>query len=378
MGRRELLIVVVFAVLGTAIYLAMAPPAGPGERSFSLSNFFRHVRTEIQRDAASSSTTLNRTRAVRPEVREVALAEVRGIVRLIGEDRTDVTAELKAEIWGPDMGEAEARARQVVLSIDELGETLRVRVQIPESRRQRLELTVRAPRRLRAHVGGARGQIDLRGMAEANVLAARQETRINDISGAVRVDHRDGPLEITNVGSLRVTARRDDLRIADVKGACTVDITDGRLETRGIGGEMQVEARRSNLELRSPTAPVRLTATDTRIDVRESRASVHIEGERSRTRIEVAAPAPISASNSDAPIEVRLPRSAGVTLEAVATNGTIRADDFGLSPTGDESERRLSSAIAGGGPLVTLRSRRGDIVVQALATESTRSTVDPR
>jgi hypothetical protein len=379
MGRRELLILVVFAVLGAGAYLAMAPPARPGERSFSLRDFFQHVRTEMQGDSAMASTTLTKDHAVSPEVRELAVDNLRATVRIVGEERRDVKADLKAEVSGPDMREAESRAQNVRLTIDEVAHAVRVRVTMPPGiRRRRLELTIRAPQRLRAHLGGVSGQVEVRGMAEATVLAGRLETRIRDIAGAVRVDHREGPLEIVNVGALHVTARRDELRITDVKGTFNVDLTDARLEARGIAGEMTIEARRANLELRRPIAPVRLTAFDTRIDIRESRAALHIEGERSRTRIEVDAPAAISASTTDAPLELRVPASAAVTIEAVATDSTIRADDFGLPVSGDAMERRLSGALRGGGPLISLRTRRGPIVLQKLTSDATQSTVDRR
>jgi len=383
MGRREVLILIVFALLGTGVYVAMAPPARPGEGGFSLRDLFQKVRGEIRSemhgDAASSTTTLTKDRPAGPGIRDVAVDNLRGTVRIVGEDRSDVTAELKVQVWGPDMREAETRAKNVGLSVDDVAHAIRVRVTMPPGiRRQKLELTIRAPRGLRAQLGGVRGQVDVRGMAEVSVLAGRLETRIRDIAGAVRVDHREGPLEIVNAGSVHLTARRDEVRVFDIKGTCVLDLNDTRLEARGIGGEMTIEARRSNLEIRHPTAPIRLTAFDTRIDIRESRAALHIEGERSRTRIEVDAPAAITASTSDAPLDVRVPASAAVNIEAVATDSTIRADDFGLPVTGDAAERRLSGALGGGGPLISLRSRRGTIVLQKQTTEGTQSAVDRR
>ena len=379
MGRRELLIIAVFAVLGAGAYLAMAPPAKPGERGFSLRDLFQHVRTEMQGESAFSSITLSRDHVVSEAIRDVAVDHFRGAVRVIGEDRRDIAAELKAEVGGPDMREAENRARNVTLTIDGVADAVRVRVTVPpQVRRQKLELTIKAPSRLRAQLTGVRGAMDVRGMAEASVLAGRLDTRIQDVAGAVRIDHREGPVDIVNVGSVHITGRRDEVRVTDVRGDCVLDVTDGRLELRGIAGEITIEARRTGVELRRPVAPVRITAFDARIDIRESRAPLRLEGDRSPTRIEVEIPAAISASMADAPLDVRLPAQAAATLEAVAIDARIRADDFALPVTGDDAERRLSGTVGAGGPLISLRTRRGEISVQKLSIDPPQSTVDRR
>ena len=48
MGKRELLLIAVFVVVGTGVY-QMTAPARPGVSGFSLSRLLEHVRSEIAR-----------------------------------------------------------------------------------------------------------------------------------------------------------------------------------------------------------------------------------------------------------------------------------------------------------------------------------------
>ncbi len=46
MGKRELLLVAAFVIVGALVYQLTAPPPGPGERSFSLSQLIGNIRRE--------------------------------------------------------------------------------------------------------------------------------------------------------------------------------------------------------------------------------------------------------------------------------------------------------------------------------------------
>jgi hypothetical protein len=94
--------------------------------------------------------------------------------------------------------------------------------------------------------------------------------------------------------------------------------------------------------------------TEGRFDVR----STSIEA-----RIDRAAPLAIYSEGGDS-IEVTAP-SGGYQLDAVASDGSVSVPPDTLDVTSTGSEHRATGPIHGGGPTVTIRSRRGNITVKS-------------
>ena len=60
MGKRELLLVIAFAVVGVVVYQITAPPPPPGSQGFSFSTLVQHMRRGIQGNRAVAE--IDRTR----------------------------------------------------------------------------------------------------------------------------------------------------------------------------------------------------------------------------------------------------------------------------------------------------------------------------
>ena len=57
MGKRELLLIVCFVIVGVVVYQATAPPAGPNDRGFSFSRLIDAARREVRGNRASAELT---------------------------------------------------------------------------------------------------------------------------------------------------------------------------------------------------------------------------------------------------------------------------------------------------------------------------------
>ena len=59
MGKRELLLICGFAVVGVLVYYATAPEAAPGQGGFSIGRLIEEVKREVRgnRSSAEVSTT---------------------------------------------------------------------------------------------------------------------------------------------------------------------------------------------------------------------------------------------------------------------------------------------------------------------------------
>ena len=76
----------------------------------------------------------------------------------------------------------------------------------------------------------------------------------------------------------------------------------------------------------------------------------------------ISAPAPVTIYNTGENIVVTAPPG-GYALDAVATEGRLTLEDGNFKPAG-EGEQRVTGAVRGGGPTLTLRATRGEIRVR--------------
>jgi hypothetical protein len=66
---------------------------------------------------------------------------------------------------------------------------------------------------------------------------------------------------------------------------------------------------------------------------------------------------------SDEPIRMTLKDAEDVAIDAIASSGTVRADDFGLKPVTESRTSKLSTTPATPRARIVLRNSRGDIVI---------------
>ena len=66
MGKRELVIAVLFIVAGVVVYQVTAPPSDPSNGGFSLRRMADEIRREIRGQRETAETTFTATRPVAP------------------------------------------------------------------------------------------------------------------------------------------------------------------------------------------------------------------------------------------------------------------------------------------------------------------------
>jgi hypothetical protein len=111
-------------------------------------------------------------------------------------------------------------------------------------------------------------------------------------------------------------------------------------------------------------APLRVDATSGSVKIAGLRTEARIDGRDTDMSVEFDAAAPVTIYNTSEDITIT-PPPGGYTLDAVATDGHITLNDGALKPDGNDTEQRVSGAVRGGGPALTLRATRGDITVRS-------------
>ena len=385
MGKRELVIVAAFVLLGFAVFRFTAPPGDPSDTGFSIGRIVNGIRREVRGQQGRAEATFTSTRAVPETVSEIRLSFAIGTVTIVGEDREDIAAEMHVRSTGYDTAEAERLAKASHLVFDEAGALLIITSKFPQEGRQTPALSLKVPRRLGIRLDEKSSAFEVSNVASVLIGESRGKTTISKIPGTVTLTQRGNEVTITDVGSLDLdTFSGVEATVSRVRGDASFSLQGGELRAEELGGSLEVESRNAEMQfdrLENLTGPVRIDATLGEIVMIGLRAEARIEGRRTEIRIDHFGGAPLGVYNEgEETIELTVPPG-GFTMDAISVEGDISLDATleaaGLKREtvgpgeGDEDraavteETRVTGAVRGGGPPITLRARRGDILVRS-------------
>lgn len=184
------------------------------------------------------------------------------------------------------------------------------------------------------------------------------KARIKTSGGSLRVDNVAGPVEAETSGG-SITARRlgDDARLHTSGGAITVEDAGGRIDANTSGGSIRVAGARGDVRARTSGGSIMLTGIAGAVDAHTSGGSVEAEivGQVQR---------PVTLDTSGGSVTLRLDRNVRADLEARSSGGRVRLD-FDADVRGEVKRDRISGALNGGGPLITLHSSGGGVSIRA-------------
>jgi hypothetical protein len=366
MGKRELLLIVVFALFGIAVWQLTAPPTDPNEPGFSLQRLVSNLRTELAGQRVEVSLEREAAAVPSPAVQRLILTGYRGALSVVGEDRADVTATLKGTVFGSDTPETTALAEKVTLALKEDGQEVTLLLDRPEMRRRpRLQLDIRLPKRLAVRLEVQGERVEVGGIAAVDATLRFAATQIRDVPGEVKVEQRDGRLEIAGVGAVTLLTRRAEVRVDRVTGPARIEATDDRVTLRRASGPVVFETRRVEVEAEDLQDELKATVTDGTFSARSVAGVVAVESQRCRVGLAVDGRAPVTITAADALVEVTLAAQARVTLDLDQLDGEIRLPaDSPITVAREEGHQSAKGALRGGGPLVKVRARQGGIAIR--------------
>jgi len=376
MGKRELVLIAVFVVLGIGVYQLTAPPPPPGSEGFSFSGMFQRMKREVQGSRESAAAHSQETVSVDASLRELRVNLTRSNdLTIAGEEREDVSAEFNVTGRGFDQAEAKIAAEALKLKVERVGDALVVSLDNSAARSlprntniSQLVILLKVPRRLALRVEPHAGRLIVSHVAGAEIMGSRGETRVAGMSGRLVLTHTGGPLELEDLPSLKLNSRNSRGSIKQVKGPITVETNGGELDLSEIVGPLEIEARNTELKLdglKALKGPLRINSTGGEIRVADLGTEARLDGRNTRIEVALAAAALVTIYNQGA-IRVTAPPG-GYKLDAAATEGKITMDDAGPKPT-EGSDQRAEGAVRGGGPTLTLRATRGNITIEKPST----------
>jgi hypothetical protein len=363
MGKRELLLILGFIAVGAVVYQVSAPPADPSRPGFSFSGLLAHIQTvmkgeEIQAPIVLTAVVESRAGGGVP----LSLKDYRGVLRVVAEDREDISAELRATAFGLDEAAARARAQQIALTLDEQADGIVVKLTQPkEGRRARFELTLHIPEEQAMELGLRSGEAELRGVSRVALLDGRGKITILDathITGSFQ-----GDLTVQQVDSVKVSVSRGDVRFDEVRGPLEIEAERADLTLNKLSGPVTLKIKHLTCKMEDVDGPVKITSDHGHVELRDARAPLIVEATESEVIVMLAHPVETTITNTDGAIDVRVPKG-GVKIDAATKDGAIRTTWNGPAFSSTERSQTFIAAQEHGGPLIKLRNEGGDIFIR--------------
>lgn len=384
MGKRELLLVICFVVVGVVVYQVTAPTPAPGERGLSLGRLIEAARREVGGNRAMAELTTTTTHALTSEITELRITGSISEVEVQGEDRSDIESTLFVNSRAYNDAEAKQYAAESKLVADQTASALILRMQFPTPGRQRSTVTLKVPARLRIRVEPGSGTLDVKNVAAVEIAGTRGEVTLSQIAGRVEVSHRGGEVTIQDAGSLDFNGRAGSLKLTGVRGDTSIKMDGGgEITVANLAGSLNLESRNTEVtleNLESTRGPIRVNSiagsvkmkglkSEARIDVRNAELDVAMTG---------AATVAIYTENDRVALT---PPPGGYTLDVLVIDGEIkpaeRISELGLRATREnDKEARLVGAIKGGGPTITVRATRGNLELMSRDEKAQREKAD--
>ena len=372
MGKRELLLVVCFVIVGVVVYQVTAPAPAPGDRGLSLGRLIEAARREVGGNRALAELTTTAVHRLPPELGELRITGPISEVSVQGEERTDVESTLYVNSRAYNDEEARTYARQSVLVADQTASALILRMEFPTPGRQRATLKLKVPTRLRIRVEPGSGMLVVSNVAAVEISGTRGEAKLSRIAGRVEISHRGGEVTIADAGTVEFNGRAGSLNVSAIRGDARIKMEGGgEITGADLAGVVDIESRNTEVTLEKLEAthgPIRVTAIGGSVKLQGLKAEARIDVRNAELRVVMAGAAPVAIYNENANVALA-PPPGGFTLDALVIDGNVtpadRLGQLGLRATREgDKESRVVGAVKGGGPTITVRSTRGDLELE--------------
>ncbi|HEU4691922.1 MAG TPA: DUF4097 family beta strand repeat-containing protein [Vicinamibacterales bacterium] len=368
MGKRELLLIVGFVVLGMIVYQVSAPAREPGKSTWSVGKIVDEIRREIRGNPGRADVTSKNTHAVPDGITELRVTPRGSPLTIIGENRTDIESELFVRSNGTDDAEAKQLAEATKVMVEAAGPSLSLLIDFPEPGSQNARLHLRVPQNMVVQLEPSVGKVEISGIAGVELENARGETIVKNIKGRANVIHRGGDLVIEDVQSLRLNTRGSEARITGVRSECVLQLLAGSVKATDITGPIEVEANATDLTIENmhvTKTPLKINALEGTLVLRGLSTDARIDGRETEIDIAMAAPAAVAIFSIGEAVRITPPEK-GYTLDVSATDSSISLPPalqplITLSKDETRKEERGKGEVNGGGPTITVRSTRGEI-----------------
>jgi hypothetical protein len=218
--------------------------------------------------------------------------------------------------------------------------------------------------------GGSLEIVNLNGRIEATAAEGRE--LVVDVSREARARSEEDAQAL-----LMSVEMREEVSANRVRIEARVDVTgSGR---RGLmakyrlripaGLTVSLQTENGSIRVENVSGRITATATNGPIDGRNIAGSMSAEVVNGGVEIEMASVTDdISLSSINGPINLQLPTGTKASIDATCVNGAINVDDALSMQTTENSRRKVTGTLNGGGPRIVTSTVNGGIRIRARET----------
>jgi len=249
------------------------------------------------------------------------------------------------------------------------------------------DMDVSVPRNTELVITGRRGNVMVTGMVGSlEINHQNGEVTVNDHTGNVNVRLERGNLGRGSIrlseikGDVTVQGKTDEVAVEDVTGAVhlngefqesvrlariskTVGFRSARtdMEFSRLDGRLDLDS--GDLRADSIAGPMRLTTRSKDINLEGLSGDLRLQNENGTVAVSLHKPGNIQIDNKG-DVEIAIPPSTGVKVEARVRNGDIQTDFNELKVTTGENQASANGSIGSNGPKLAINSENGTIEIR--------------
>lgn len=286
---------------------------------------------------------------------------VDGRTRIVSRVGSTVEVVATKEVNGAkNAADAKKAADRVEVRIEQFGNAIEVSVKYPKwginftsHPSVAVNFEISAPSESDIEASMVDGELEVQGFAgKIGLSAVDGATTASEVSGEVSISAVDGDIRAFKVSGTT--------EISLVDGDLFLESSSGRLSVHSIDGEIRVKDFQGDLESKSGDADQYLEGVFQSVNARSSDGDLEI-----RARSGSAVQNDWNISTSDGDLQLFLPTAFPANLEVKTGDGKINTS-FPIEVSGRISERSVTGKISGGGNLLAIQTRDGDLTISQI------------
>lgn len=192
------------------------------------------------------------------------------------------------------------------------------------------------------------------------------DLRIDDVTGNVTLNNQ-GDIDIQNItGLVSIENRRGHVRLLKAAAGVLIKNSFDSVAASDVGGMLEITNKNGSIRAQRFLKGAKLETDGEDVDASDFEGALNVVASRGEVSVKplrkVLAPVDIQIDIGD--IRLALPDSVNALLDAKVERGDVRGE-VGALNSSEQGKRLLKATIGAGGPLLTLRSRLGDITVSS-------------
>jgi DUF4097 and DUF4098 domain-containing protein YvlB len=322
---------------------------------------------------------------------QVFVENLRGNVRIVGGDSSEVTVEGRTTVRAFDQAEAEQSNAKCPLEVVRQGDQITIRTnhaRASGASKITTDLDIVVPKGSSVEGRGRYGDFDISNVAgNVEINSDNAGVRLTGIGGDARIDlRRSDVVRIINLtGSATISGRGEDIELEGIEGLVSITGSySGELSMRRLARPLVFESKRTKLRIEQTpgrvrmalgnltaeglVGPIALETSSRDVNLTDFTGSLDLEIERGDVELRpgLAGISGIEVDLKAGDIVLSVPAAIEFGLAAETASGEV-VNEFDPSlEVKTEGERGAKmTRPAGKAPNVKLKTRRGDITIRA-------------